>query len=281
MYQAFLDLGSPARERAFVSAYPFDVSPVTDDRPFFFRHSSWRQLFARSDATPSAPPVMEMSLVLLASAIAVVALVCVYAPTRLLGRGAERASSQWRYALFFGAIGVEIALLQKFGLFLGHPNYALSVVLAALLVATGLGALASRRALAVAREIRFLAYGLAVIILVLHSVALPLLPTLAGLSFPLRATLVAMLVLPPGAVMGVFLPAGLERLKAESPGLAPWAWGVNGVFSVLGPVASIALSVTWGINALLLAAVPIYLVAGLALPPLLAERRPCPPRGPR
>ena len=62
-------------------------------------------------------------------------------------------------------------------------------------------------------------------------------------------------------LLGVFLPQGVERLKQQAPALVPWAWGVNGIFSVLAPVLAIAVSVTWGMDLLLLSALPIY-VAG-------------------
>ena len=98
------------------------------------------------------------------------------------GRRAPRPfPGRTRFGLFFAAIGlgyfaIEIALLQRFGLFLGHPNYALSVVLAALLVATGAGALASERILRVLREIRYVAYALGIVVLIERLAVLPLLP---------------------------------------------------------------------------------------------------------
>jgi hypothetical protein len=70
---------------------------------------------------------------------------------------------------------------------------------------------------------------------------------------------------------GTFVPTALERLKPEAPSYVPWAWGLNGFFSVLSPVLSVAVSMTWGINALLLAAVLVYLVTGLALSALVAR----------
>jgi hypothetical protein len=55
----------------------------------------------------------------------------------------------------------------------------------------------------------------------------------------------------------------------------PWAWGVNGIFSVLSPVVSIAFCMIWGVGALLLAAVPVYLAAAAALPaPAVARPEP-------
>ena len=70
------------------------------------------------------------------------------------------------------------------------------------------------------------------------------------------------LVAPIGLLLGVFVPTGLERLKTTAPTFIPWAWGINGVFSVMAPILAIAWSMTWGIKALLLSALPIYLVVG-------------------
>ncbi len=267
MYQLFLDLKDAALERAFVAAYPVDISPATDDRPFFFKYSSWRDL--RPGAM--AAPVMESSLLLLGAAISLTALVCIYLPLRfLVGRGV-RLPTRGRYGLFFAAIGIgyfalEIAFLQRFGLFLGHPNYALSVVLAALLVTSGVGALASGRLPGGEVSVRYASYAASLLLLAERGFALPLLPRLATLPFGARALVVFLLVAPIGFLLGTFLPSGIERLKADAPALVPWAWGVNGIFSVLAPVLAVGFSATWGIDALLLAAIPVYLLAGLALP---------------
>jgi spermidine synthase len=286
-YQIFLDLADAANERAFVAAYPFDISPATDDRPFFFRHSRWRHLVPRADAPATRAPPMELSLLLLAATIGATALVCIHLPLRFLVARGVRLPTRGRYGLFFAAIGlgyfaVEIALLQRFGLFLGHPNYALSVVLAALLVASGAGALASPRLLGGEAALRYTAYAVAGVILLERTLAFPLLPRLAGLSFSLRVLVVFLLVAPVGFPLGTFLPRGIERLKADAPALVPWAWGLNGIFSVLAPVLAVAFSVTWGIEALLLAAVPVYLAAALALPgPASSSPTPRPPAPPR
>ncbi len=270
-YEAFLAEADPGRERAFVRRYPFDISPTEDDRPFFFRTSRWSQLFSSPLRAAGYLPPMEASLVLLGLAIGLCALVCLYLPLRLLPGRRPRPAGSWRFAVYFAAIGlgyfaVEIALLQKFGLFLGHPNYALSVVLAALLLATGLGSLLSGPLLRLLRELRFGAYLLAGFVLLERALALPALGSLAWLPFAARAVLVFLLVLPLGLVLGLFLPAGIERLKLVAPALVPWAWGINGIFSVLAPVLAIGFSISWGMSALLLSSLPFYLVAGWALP---------------
>jgi hypothetical protein len=270
-YRSFLALDDPAREAAFARLYPFDVRPAQDDRPFFFRFSYWSHLFSRDPVVLASVPIMDYGLLLLFVTTGLAAAACVFLPLRRLAARGLRAPGAGRYAGYFAAIGVgymaiEMALIQKFGLFMGHPNYALSVVLAALLLATGLGALLSARIVRVLGRQRFVAYPLAAIVLAEHLLVLPRLSALVGLPFAARVAIVFALVLPIGVCLGTFFPAGLDRLKESASAFVPWAWGVNGVFSVVAPIVSVAVSMTWGISALLLSAVPLYLAAGLLLP---------------
>lgn len=270
-YQAFLSLDDPRREAAFVRAYPLAIAPVDDDRPFFFRYSAWHELsglFSRDPWARSRVPVMERSLVALFVVVGVTAWLCVQLPLRLVSR---RPPRPWRHAAFFAGLGigymaVEIGLLQRFGLFLGHPNYALSVVLAALLLASGVGALNAPRIVRALGGVRFVAYAVSGLILAEALLAMPQLPRWLALPFAARVALTFLLVLPVGVGLGTFLPTGLEELKRHTPDAVPWAWGVNGVFSVLGPVLAVAFSITWGMQALLLAAVVVYLAAAFAYP---------------
>jgi MFS family permease len=195
----------------------------------------------------------------------------VYLPLRRLAARGLRAPHAARYGAYFAAIGlgymaIEMALIQKFGLFMGHPNYALSVVLAALLLATGLGSLFSARIVRRLGRQRFVAYLLGAIVLAVHVLALPRLSALVGLPLAARVAIVFALVLPIGVCLGTFFPAGLDPLKDSAKAFVPWAWGVNGIFSVVAPIVSVAVSMTWGISALLVSAVPVYLLAGLVLP---------------
>jgi spermidine synthase len=266
LYQLFLSLGDPARERSFVHAYPYDVAPATDDRPFFFNFSFWSHLLA-GDARKWPP--MQVTVLLLMALVGVAAVVCVYLPLRFMAT-VERPAASWRATLYFAAIAVgymavEIALLQKFGVFLGHPNYALSVVLAALLLSTGAGALASGALVRALGRLRFVSYALAFVLLAAHLVVFPRLLGWVGLPFAVRAAVVFALIAPLGMLLGIFMPWGLDRLKQTHPALAPWAWGINGIFSVLAPVVSVAFAMSWGSGALMLTAIPAYLAAAFAL----------------
>lgn len=271
-YQAFLALDDPRLEAAFVDAYPFNISVVSDDRPFFFRRSYWWHLFPSRPLVWGATPALEYGLILLLAIVGGAAWICVYLPMRWLS-GDLRPRDSRRCRIYFagtglGYLAIEVALIQRFGLFLGHPNLELSVVLAALLLGTGLGSMASAVTVRRLGGVRFVSYVLALVLLLEELFVPTWLVRAAGIAFGLRVAAVSALVLPIGFLLGTFLPWALERLKEQTPSAVPWAWGINGVFSVLAPVLSVAVSVTWGIRALLLGAIPVYLLVGLIFPVL-------------
>ncbi len=263
-YHLFLGLGSAAEEGAFIARYAFNIRPVTDDSPFFFRHSYWRHLVEHEGVVGRSVPVLEYSLAILLGLTGLAAAAFIYLPLRFLAGRRPPV----RTGLFFGALGLgfmalEIALIQKFGLLLGHPNYALSVVLATLLVSSGLGALFSDRIVARTGGVRGVALGVAGYVVVLAMLVLPRLHGAMSLPLGTRALIVVASVVPLGLLLGSFMPWGLGRLQATAPALVPWAWGLNGIFSVVGPILSIGVSISLGMTALLLAGAATYLVAGL------------------
>jgi spermidine synthase len=277
-YQLFLEQATDADREAFYEASPYNIRPATDDTPFFFNFSRWSHLpffikFSRWADWPMmryAVPVMEITLIVMFCLVGAVVLLCVWLPLRYLTQ-AGAAAPPHRHGLIFagtglGYLAVEIALLQKFGLFLGHPNYALSVVLAGLLFATGLGALGSATLGRWLGGPRFISYALALLMMAECVFVFPGLNQWPIDDFSLRVLVVLALVMPLGVLMGTYVPTAVEQLKATAPGFIPWAWGINGVFSVLAPVLSVAFSMTWGITALLLSAVPIYLIVGWLYP---------------
>jgi hypothetical protein len=196
---------------------------------------------------------------------------CIYIPLRILaargsvGRGTLREGTYFA-ALGLGYMAVEIGLLQRYGLFLGHPNYALSVVLATLLAATGIGSAANQRLVRWLGGLHRIALWVAVFLVVEELAVGPFLPRLSWLPLGVRMLVVVVLVAPLGAMLGVFFPRALDCLKGAASARTPWAWGVNGIFSVLGSVLAVALSMTWGIRALLMVAALIYLAAGRLRP---------------
>jgi hypothetical protein len=266
-YQVFLHLADRRGESAYLAAYPFDIAPVSDDRPFFFRSSFWWHVFPADPLIWMAIPTMEYSVILLVGAAGLVAVACVGLPLWFFAREGLRVPRAGHTLVYFagtglGYLAIEIALMQKFGLFLGHPNYAVSVVLAAMLAASGVGSLHAEWLVARLGGIRFVAYALAFCVLIEDRLLLPLLAHGAVLAFGLRVAVVLALVAPIGLLLGVFVPTALQQLKGTSAPLVPWAWGINGIFSVVAPILAVAVSMSLGIELLLLLALPIYLVVG-------------------
>lgn len=272
LYQRFLMLNNPAYEGKFIQTSTYDIRPTDDDRPFFFRFSYWKHLLLESSQKQViAQPFMEYVIIILVGVIGIISVICVLLPLLFLSRRGLSAPHKLRFGLLFAAVGVgymiiEIAFMQKFGLFMGHPNYALSVVLAVLLFASGVGSLLSGKIVNAIGGLKRVAY-LCVCFIVMDYLLLPALyHSLMSLSFWIKLIIVAGMIFPVGFCMGMFVPAAIDKLKPEASGFIPWAWGINGVFSVIAPILGIAVSMTWGINVLLISAIPFYLIAGYAYP---------------
>jgi len=265
---------SPNRQ-VFYRTYPLDVRPTTDDRPFFFHTTrlehQFQAAFGRSMLFGNG---LSALLTLMAISGVMVALFIV-APLAIGGAPPERGWSLW--LVYFGALGagfmlLEVALLQRFVLLLGHPVYSLTVTLFALLLGTGLGSLLSRKiAMPRVRRTGLVVLASAAGVAGLAAAGLPRLIDLA-ISWPLpaRLALAAALVAPTGVLLGIPLPTGMRLLAATRPALIPWGWGMNGAFSVVGATVAVFIALNWGFSTTLLAGGSIYLAGGVAL--LLASR---------
>jgi hypothetical protein len=272
VYQQFLMLNNPKHEKRFIESCAYDIRPTNDNRPFFFRFSYWKHLILESAKKQViAAPFMEYVIIILVSVIGVVSVVCVLLPLLFLSRRGLNVPHKSRFGLLFAAVGIgymgiEIAFMQKFGLFLGHPNYSLSVVLAVLLFSSGLGSLCSGKIVNLMGGLKRVSY-VCVCFIVMDYLLLPFLyHSLMGLSFWMKTVIVTAMIFPVGFCMGMFVPAAIDKLKPAASGFIPWAWGINGVFSVIAPILAIAVSMTWGINVLLISVIPFYIAAGYAYP---------------
>jgi hypothetical protein len=265
---------------AFYDSYPFDVRPITDDAPFFWHFTPYRDVI--SDFTDPIDPedfevaIGERVLLLLLGVAAVLAAVFLLLPFVAIRRiwlalPRKPTSALYFAALGFGFIFFEITLIQRLVLFLGYPTYSLTVTLASILIFTGVGALLSGR-YRPHRVVPGLLSGIVVLTL-FYAFGLPRL-TDALLDWPLAGrVLFAFLVLAPlGICLGTFMPLGLgavARLTEFSREYVAWGWAVNGFASVIGAVLSTILAMTFGFRTVLFVALAIYLVALAVLRSLL------------
>lgn len=268
-YLAFTGLLAAEDRAAWYAAYPFDVTPPTDVRPFFghfFKWSQARQVWAELGKTwqpfGGAGYFVLAALLLLATGAAAVVILLPVAALRRGGGAGRRAGLAYFGWLGLGFMLVEIPLLQRFILFLGHPAYAMTTVLFAILLFSGVGSALSPRFPA------RLALALLVGLIGVYAVGLPWLFA-RTLALPLGARmLVAALALAPGGLlMGMPFPQGLRRLGASSSRpemLLPWAWGINGALSVVASVLAALLALSFGFDVVLLCGALCYAGAWLA-----------------
>lgn len=255
----------------------FDYRPPTDARPFFFnllRPAAWFTSPPATDGGVIAGNLRATGTLIAVFVVAVGFVVAAIAlPLAAAGRPAMSAPALACALAYFTLIGAafmcaQVAFLQRFSLVLGHPTYALAVVLFSMILFAGFGSLVSGRlAGRFATWAWLLAAGL--------GVAAMAIPGLAGVivTWPAAAriaTVVAMIA-PLSMLMGICFPygAGLVR-RHDEPALA-WMWGANGAAGVVASIAAVMISMAFGIEANLWLAAAAYaalplMARGLARP---------------
>ncbi len=178
------------------------------------------------------------------------------------------ASLVYFACLGFGFISVELALLQHLTLLLGHPSFTLSVLLFTLLASGGIGAAISRR-VPVA-----LACAIAALLTLAGALLLPsLVPMLLPLALGVRVGIAIAAIAPLGLAMGMPFPRGLQRVGEGPFPAAPFYWGLNGITSVIGSVATVMIALNFGFTAAMLAGASCYIVAAITAPLLERDAR--------
>lgn len=288
--EAFTAVLDPARREEFLRAYPFDVRPVSDDRPFFFHFFRWRQVpqILAGLGRTWQPFGGGGYLVLLAMLVVVTLLGAglILLPLRYPGGTQQRAvptapppaptrghaapyGRRGLVFLYFLAIGagymfIEIPLLQKAILVLGHPTYALAAVLAGLLVASGAGSLASPR---VGHRLPAVVAAVAVVAAAAALFLPGVFQTSLGFALRVRLAVIAAVVLPLGLLMGVPFPAAVRALGRTDPAAIPWAWGVNGCASVIASILAAIAALEWGFGMVMLLGALVYAAAAVVIAP--------------
>jgi spermidine synthase len=265
-----------SQSAAFLRNYLFDVSPTTDDRPYFSHFFRWdkapgllRQL--RSQFLPW----MEIGLVLTIATLvqAVVAGgALVLLPLLGLRFTGERAPGELSVRevvgtlFYFSAVGLafmfmEMALLPKYILLLSHPIYSTATVLGGVLVFAGCGSLTVRR---VENKSLWIAVaGVCVWVLVQALAEERLFGWALGWPFGGRLALTVAMVGTLSFFLGWPFPIGLRETSSRFPSLVPWAWGINGCASVIGAVLGKIISMSVGFRMTMVAAALLYLFSAL------------------
>ena len=260
----------------YTSSLPFDLTPPTDARPFFFNQLPLsRPLQALSFARGVLGTNSEGGGVRRGNLVATVTLLILFFIALLLVvaalliplRSALREVGvrvATRGTLYFSLIGIgfmmiEIGLLQRMSIFLGHPVYSLSVLLSTLILSTGIGSFLSEK-LPLQNVGRLAIWSAATGI---YAAALPFVlgPLFAALNDAVLSSRIALcvaLISPMGVLLGFGFPTGMRLIAAIDAKPTPWFWGINGAAGVLASITAVALSLALGINATLITGAVCY-----------------------
>jgi hypothetical protein len=271
-FAGVMALIGPTR-REFQRRYKFHITPATDDRPYFFHFFKWAtfpELMALHRQGGMA--LLESGYVFLIATLmqaTVAALLLILLPLLALRHHRRVLPYRWSVGGYFLALGLaflflEISFMQRFVLFLGHPLYAIAVILSGFLIFAGLGsgcgATIARRfpQLATTRLIALAVGGISCLTLL----SLWLLPPLFAWASPLSPTIKILLTLcllaPLAFCMGLPFPLGLAQIAAHRPEMVPWVWGINGCASVVSVMLATLLAMHWGFTVVTLLAIALY-----------------------
>jgi hypothetical protein len=254
----------------FRNTYAFDISPATDDRPFFFRFLRLGDILAlREQFTGVQLPFVELgTFMVVLTLIQIVGLAIALILLPLFRIQWRRGGAGWTL-IYFASLGlgylfVEIVLIRYFTQYMGHPLVAAALVISALLLCSGIGSHASQRIQPFSPAMLVILGGIALFMIVNVIGLERFVTTTITLAPGLKVLLAFVWILPPAILMGVPFPVGLRRLAARNDSLIPWAWGINGCASVTGAVLAAVLAPAIGFAALMWCAGGVYAIACVA-----------------
>jgi hypothetical protein len=260
-----------ADPEAVYADYRFDIRPPTDDRPFFYHYFKWRQTpeilaalgynWQPFGGSGFFVLVALLIVVVLASAVLIIGPLLLRRKTRSFDRAIKIPFWRARVFVYFATLGlaflfVEIPLAQRFILVLDQPVTALAAVLFAILLFSGLGSLSSRR------WPLFWGFVALIALIALYPILLKPLSSLAlGMPEGGRIFVAVAAIAPLGFLMGLPFAGGLRVVESYESGLVPWAWAINGTFSVISSVLAVMIALSWGFSAVLWLGAAAYGVA--------------------
>jgi hypothetical protein len=261
---------APDRQR-FIDAYPVDIRATTDDRPFFFHTTRLADQF---DVAFGRSMLFGNGLSALLTLFGIsAALVALFVVGPLVIGGGRPGPGWARWLAYFGALGagfmlLEVAMLQRFVLLLGHPVYSLTVTLFSLLLGTGLGSFLTR--VVDDQQIRRVTMSALIAIVLLALTSRLAIPWLVDAAIPwslaVRIAVAVAILVPAGILLGMALPGGMRMLAARRPDIVPWGWGMNGAFSVVGATLAVFIAMNWGFSTTFMAAAGVYALAAVVFP---------------
>jgi spermidine synthase len=266
----------------FYDSSVLTTAPTSDDAPYFFQFIRWPLALEGEDPMNMIRVGNEALglMALLLGTVTMLALAFFLGPLLVFARDGvsrdRRTIGLLAYfvGLGFGFMMIEIPILQRLVLFLGHPVYSLAVGLFSLLLFCGVGSLVSERLI---RQPASAApwLGAAIVgVSLLYAAGLPVLVSQALDLAPIARVVITVIILAPIALLlGMAYPVGIRILREYDERLVPWAWGLNGATSVVASVSAVFVGAQAGFTWALLIGSATYALGFLILTLTVSARR--------
>ncbi len=272
---------APEDERTTrIEQAPYNIAPCADSNPFFFHFIKWRNfidVFKLKQFAFFTPVFGQAILLLLLVQSVALAFVFIILPLLTSARTKAPVGKSLGYLLYFFSIGIgfmfiEISFIQKFVLFLGYPAYAFAITIFSLLLFSGLGSYWTGTARIQAEDMIRNIFLVLAPLLLLYTWLLPhLFDYFIGERLAVKILITVLMQVPLGFVLGMFFPLGIKLVSRIDGRMVPWAWGVNGMSSVVSTIVAIMLAMSYGFTMVSYLAIICYGAGTGSL--LLAARR--------
>lgn len=253
-----------------IRQYPYRIHPTTDDRPFFFQFVRFKQIPQLiSSIREKNFPFLDIGYVLIIlTFVQIVLIAAIFILLPLSFRPWKSRNKKW-VLMYFSGLGLaymflEMVFIQHFTFYFGEPTYAASATLGILLFTSGLGSYYSGK-FQNNKKMRLAIPLVIAAILVLYAFVLsPILTATIGIALPLKITIAVVLLGTLGFFLGMPFPIGIDYLSGKNTDDIPWAWALNGYFSVISTVLATIISVELGYLLLLSMAAFIYALVSIS-----------------
>ncbi|NNG28133.1 MAG: hypothetical protein HKM87_11435, partial [Ignavibacteriaceae bacterium] len=265
-------LSSKDERESVYSNYSFNIKPATDNQPYYSQFLQLKSIPILAELFGgNAVPFFEVGYILLYITflqIIFISFVLIIIPLFKFGWKGENRS--WTFLYFCGlGIGymfIEIVLIQKFTLYFGNVLYSAAAVVSLMLISSGFGSWFSQNLYAKPSRIVGVT-ALIILSLIIYLIFLSsLLITTIAFTLTTKIIFTTFLIAPPAFIMGMPFPLGLrllsERNESGDAGQVPWAWGINGLFSVISVVLATIIAIELGFIWVMILAATAY---GLSL----------------
>ncbi len=234
---------SPDSLQTYIRQSKFDISPCTDDQPYFYK------IFR---GIPG-----EFSWLLVGTVA--FNLLVMWLPSRLVskkGRDSTLSTISLPLAVLActgaGFMVLEVSLFQKLVLYLGSPTISLSILLSSLLIGMGIGSAVGRTMFGADARRRLWVVSVTIVAvgILLFMLSPMLLSRILAFDLPLRAATSFLIVLPLALFLGIPFPSCIQLMTTEhNDRHIPWMYGVNGAMAVFGSVLALTVSMLFGFTA--------------------------------